>query len=191
MVVRVLPIPRTSYVPTAARINHLNSQSAPLEAISLRGRHLGAQVDFNLHDGIDQTHVPAITGLAAQSDVCLVFVSLFLVEGWDRDHLRLDKEGEKLILLVAEHCEGKVVVVVHAGSQVLVEEWASDRLIVGTELKTSDRSPERRWCTLCILPWRVECEAQPRRLLTSPGQETGNAIADIMFGDINPSAKVR
>jgi beta-glucosidase len=78
-----------------------------------------------LHD--DPAHYPAISAIAAQSDVCLVFVSVFLVEGWDREHLRLDKEGEQLISVVEKGCAGNVVVVLHVGGQVIVEDWVSRR----------------------------------------------------------------
>lgn len=61
--------------------------------------------------------------IAHQSDICLVFVSLFLVEGWDRSHLKLDKSGEELIKNVEGSCAGKVVVVMHTGGQVIVEDW--------------------------------------------------------------------
>jgi beta-glucosidase len=53
----------------------------------------------------------------------LVFGSVFLVEGWDRDHLRLDHNGEELIKTVEKSCAGKVVVVLHTGGQVIVEDW--------------------------------------------------------------------
>lgn len=67
--------------------------------------------------------------VASQSEVCLVFVSLYLVENWDRDEhpgLRLDKDGEGMIKAVEQGCAGEVVVVMHIGGQVLVEDWVSD-----------------------------------------------------------------
>ena len=64
--------------------------------------------------------------IASQSEVCLVFVSLFLVENWDREHLRLDKGGEELIKVVERGCAGKVVVVMHTGGQVIMEDWVSE-----------------------------------------------------------------
>jgi beta-glucosidase len=96
-----------------------------MEAISLRARKEHIRVDQVLHD--DPAHYPAISAIAAQSDVCLVFVSVFLVEGWDREHLRLDKEGEQLISVVEKGCAGNVVVVLHVGGQVIVEDWVSRR----------------------------------------------------------------
>jgi beta-glucosidase len=47
------------------------------------------------------------------------------VEGWDRQHLKLDNEGEELIKAVEKGCAGKVVVVMHAGGQVIVEDWVN------------------------------------------------------------------
>jgi beta-glucosidase len=67
--------------------------------------------------------------VARQSEVCLVFVSVFLVENWDRDGgdkaLRLDRDGEEMIKRVESACAGQVVVVMHIGGQVVVEDWAS------------------------------------------------------------------
>lgn len=60
-----------------------------------------------------------------------MFVSLFLVEGWDREHLRLDKDGEELIKTVEASCAGKVIVVLHTGGQVVVEDWIDLPKIAG------------------------------------------------------------
>ncbi|OCF44035.1 hypothetical protein I317_02143 [Kwoniella heveanensis CBS 569] len=97
--------------------------AAPIEAISWRARQERIRVDQVLHD--DSAHYGAMSWVAYQSEVCIVFVSLFLVEGWDREHLRLDKEGEELIKHVEKHCSGEVVVVLHAGGQLIVEDWVS------------------------------------------------------------------
>ncbi|EIW68265.1 hypothetical protein TREMEDRAFT_69280 [Tremella mesenterica DSM 1558] len=95
--------------------------AAPLEAISLRARREGARVDYVLQD--DPAHFGAMSWIASQSEVCLVFVSLFLVESWDRENLRLDKGGEELIKHVEGSCAGEVVVVLHIGGQVVMEDW--------------------------------------------------------------------
>ncbi|WWD19167.1 hypothetical protein CI109_103625 [Kwoniella shandongensis] len=132
--------------------------AAPLEAITLRARQNGIRVDHVLHD--DPAHFDAIGWVAYQSEVCLVFVSVFLVEGWDRQHLRLDKGGEELIKRVEGSCSGEVVVVLHTGGQVLIEDWINLPKI-GAVLFAG-----------------------------YPGQETGNAIVDVLWGDVNPSAKL-
>jgi hypothetical protein len=97
-----------------------------MEAISLRARSEGIRIDTVLQD--DPAHFTAMGYVASQSDVCLVFVSLFLVENWDRDEqpgLRLDKGGEEMINAVEKRCAGQVVVVMHIGGQVVVEDWVS------------------------------------------------------------------
>jgi len=102
------------------------AQSAPLEAISIRARREGIRVDHVLHD--DSAHYPAINSIARQSEVCIVFVSLFLVEAWDRTDLRLDRGGEELIKVVEKGCAGQVVVVMHIGGQVIMEDWVGHQL---------------------------------------------------------------
>ncbi|RXK42426.1 hypothetical protein M231_00416 [Tremella mesenterica] len=133
--------------------------AAPLEAISLRARREGARVDYVAHD--DPAHFGAMSWIASQSEVCLVFVSLFLVESWDRENLRLDKGGEELIQHVEGSCAGEVVVVLHIGGQVVMEDWI-DLPNIGAVL---------------FAGYPV-------------GQETGNAIVDVLWGDVNPSAKL-
>ncbi|WVW85507.1 hypothetical protein I302_107545 [Kwoniella bestiolae CBS 10118] len=132
--------------------------AAPIEAISLKARQQGIRVDHVLQD--DPAHFGSIGWVAYQSEICLVFVSLFLVEGWDREHLRLDKRGEELIKHVEKNCAGEVVVVLHAGGQIIVEDWI-DLPKIGAVLFAG-----------------------------YPGQETGNALVDILWGDVNPSAKL-
>nr|XP_018261591.1 uncharacterized protein I303_06029 [Kwoniella dejecticola CBS 10117]OBR83749.1 hypothetical protein I303_06029 [Kwoniella dejecticola CBS 10117] len=132
--------------------------AAPIEAMSLRARQSGIRVDHVLQN--DPAHYGSMAWIAYQSEVCLVFVSLFLVEGWDREHLRLDKKGEDLIKHVEKNCAGEVVVVMHAGGQVIVEDWI-DLPKIGAVLFAG-----------------------------YPGQETGNALVDILWGDVNPSAKL-
>ena len=100
-----------------------------MEALSIRARKERIRVDHVLKD--DPAHYQAMRYIAHQSELCLVFVSLFLVEGWDREHLKLDKEGEKLVKVVEANCAGKVVVVLHTGGQVIVEDWIDLPKIAG------------------------------------------------------------
>lgn len=130
----------------------------PIEAISRRGRQKGMRVDHVLRD--DKEHYPAIANVARTVEVCLVFVSVFLVEGADRTTLRLDNDGEELIKHVADKCAGDVVVVIHSGGPVVMEDWIELPRIKGVV-----------WAGY-------------------PGQESGNAIANILFGDVNPSGKM-
>lgn len=95
----------------------------PIEALSIRGRQMGLRVDQVLRD--DPAQYPVIDKLARSVQMCVVSVSVFLVEGWDRDDLKLDNNGEELIKRVADQCAGDVIVVIHAGGQVIMEDWVS------------------------------------------------------------------
>jgi beta-glucosidase len=74
-----------------------------------------------LHD--DPVHYNEMHWVASQSEVCIVFGSLFLKEAEDRSHLRLDHDGEEMIKVVEKSCGGRVVVVLHVGGQVVIEDW--------------------------------------------------------------------
>ncbi|KAL1413642.1 hypothetical protein Q8F55_001420 [Vanrija albida] len=130
----------------------------PIEAISRRGRESGMRVDHVLRD--EKEFYGTIGNVAIASEVCLVFVSVFQYESWDRSTLRLDRDGEELIKHVEKKCAGDVVVVIHSGGQVLVEDWIDLPKIKGVIFAGY------------------------------PGQETGNALANVLWGDVNPSAKL-
>lgn len=106
-----------------AWISSTDYQAAPIEAISLRARQESIRVDHVLHD--DQVHHGEMQWVASQSEVCIVFGSLFLKENEDRSHLRLDHDGEEMIKVVEKNCGGEVVVVLHVGGQVVMEDWVS------------------------------------------------------------------
>ncbi|KAK7528475.1 beta-glucosidase 1 precursor [Phyllosticta citriasiana] len=107
-----------------------------------------------------------------QQDMCLVFINSDAGEGFlswedvkgDRNDLYSQKGGDELIKSVSAHCgpDGKspVIVVVHAVGPVIVENWID--------------LPNVKSVLLAHLP----------------GQESGNAIADILFGDENPSGRL-
>ncbi|KAH8753831.1 glycosyl hydrolase family 3 N terminal domain-containing protein [Diaporthe sp. PMI_573] len=101
-------------------------------------------------------------------DVCIVFGNADAGEGFvrwenvagDRPDLFLQKGADDLIVKVAEGCgggAGEVLVVVHAVGPVIMEKWID-------------------------LP-----NIKAVLLANLPGQESGNALADIIFGDENPS----
>ncbi|WP_220195219.1 beta-glucosidase [Ktedonospora formicarum] len=97
--------------------------------------------------------------LAAQSEVALVFVGLsgeWESEGFDRAHMELPGEQNKLIARIAD-VNPKTVVVLSSGSAL-------------------------------AMPWLEQVAAVVQAWY--PGQECGNAIADILFGDVNPSGKL-
>ncbi|KAF4977674.1 hypothetical protein FZEAL_5839 [Fusarium zealandicum] len=106
-----------------------------------------------------------------EQDVCLVFANSDAGEGYlswsnvrgDRNDLFLQKGGDALVMEVADHCgggTGTTIVIIHAVGPVVVEKWINHPRIKG------------------VLAANL------------PGEESGNAIASIIFGDDNPSGKL-
>lgn len=104
-------------------------------------------------------------------DTCLVFVNSDAGEGYlrwesvngDRNDLNLQKGGDALIEYVAKNCgggKGRTIVVIHAVGPVVVEKWID------------------------------MAEVKAVIAANLPGQESGNAITSIIFGDVNPSGKL-
>ena len=104
-------------------------------------------------------------------DVCIVFANADSGEGYlasggihgDRNDLFLQNSGDDLILSVADGCgggSGSTVVVVHNVGPVILEKWIDH--------------PSIKSVIIANLP----------------GQESGNAIADIILGVVNPSGKL-
>ncbi|OPB41313.1 GH3 beta-glucosidase [Trichoderma guizhouense] len=109
--------------------------------------------------------------IVQNQDICLVFINSDSGEGYrtwdsvhaDRPDLKAQKGGEVLVTEVAKNCgggSGTTIVVIHAVGPVTVDPWI--------DLPTI------------------------KALLTAnlPGQESGNAIASIIFGEENPSGKL-
>lgn len=116
------------------------------------------------------TNAPAFTSDASilDHDVCIVFANADAGEGFvrwesvagDRPDLFLQKGGDDLITKVAKGCGGgvgEVLVVIHSVGPVVMENWI--------DLPT----------VKAVL------------LANLPGEESGNALADIIFGDESPS----
>ncbi|OAA70341.1 Glycoside hydrolase, family 3 [Cordyceps fumosorosea ARSEF 2679] len=104
-------------------------------------------------------------------EVCIVFANADGGEGYlkwtsvagDRNDLFLQKEGDDFIIAVAEGCgggKGKTIVVIHSVGPVVMERWIEHP---GIE---------------AVLYANL------------PGQESGNALLDIVFGHVSPSGKL-
>lgn len=81
----------------------------------------------------------------------------------DRNDLNLQKNGDKLIEGVAKGCgkgNGNVIVVIHSVGPVILEKFID-------------------------LP-----NVKAVLLANLPGQESGNALVDVIFGDVNPSGRL-
>ncbi|KAL9084086.1 MAG: hypothetical protein Q9165_008224 [Trypethelium subeluteriae] len=115
-------------------------------------------------------NLPSPSVLAHQN-LCLVFANSDGGEGYiasgnikgDRNDLGLQKGGDRLVKHVADHCgrgEAAVVVVIHAVGPVIVEPWIDHPAVKGVILAHL------------------------------PSQESGSSLADILFGDVNPSGRL-
>ncbi|KKY15554.1 putative glycoside hydrolase family 3 protein [Phaeomoniella chlamydospora] len=104
-------------------------------------------------------------------DICIVFANADAGEGFrsvgsvhgDRNDLDLQKGGDALIRTVAKGCgngNGKVIAVIHAVGPVILENFIDE--------------PSVKAVLLANLP----------------GEESGNALVDVMFGDIDASGRL-
>ena len=145
----------------------------PEEALTREFRKEYVQVNVSPGNTVEMGNVTK----PEDQDLCIVFVSSDGGEGFaswegikgDRNDLKLQKEGDKLISDVAGSCgrnrannrattsPGKTIVVIHSVGPVILESFIEDRNI-GAVL-----------------------------FANLPGQESGNALADVLFGRINPS----
>ncbi|EAT85191.1 hypothetical protein HBI56_074000 [Parastagonospora nodorum] len=118
-----------------------------------------------------ENKLPSQKEILQEQDLCIVFANADAGEGYlhyegirgDRNDLYLQKGGDKLIQDVAKDCGegmGDVVVVIHAVGPVIMENFAD------------------------IMNVRAIV------LANLPGTESGNAIVDILFGDVNPSGRL-
>jgi beta-glucosidase-like glycosyl hydrolase len=129
-------------------------------------------------DKVDVTDYPTndppfktTPAILKDQDICIVFANSDSGEGFigwngirgDRNDLFLQKGGDDLIIKVADGCgdgKGNTIVVMHAVGPVVVEKWIDH--------------PNIKAVVMANLP----------------GQESGNAITDILLGNVNPSGKL-
>jgi beta-glucosidase len=118
-----------------------------------------------------ENKLPSQKEILEDQDLCIVFANADAGEGYehyesirgDRNDLYLQKGGDKLIQDVAKGCGegmGDVVVVIHAVGPVILENFV-DLMNVKAVVYAN-----------------------------LPGTESGNAIVDILFGDVNPSGRL-
>lgn len=112
--------------------------------------------------------LPREKQILEDQDLCIVFANADAGEGYtkwsnirgDRNDLYLQKKGDKLVQDVAKGCgkgQGDVVVVIHTVGPVILENFID--------------LPTVKAVLIAHLP----------------GQESGNSLVDILFGDVNPS----
>lgn len=136
---------------------------------------LEAKFDFN---SVYMTHflsnnppIKTSPSILADQDLCIVFINSIGGEGFiasdgirgDRNDLYAQKDGDKLAQTVATGCgrgSGKTIVVLHAIGPVVLERWAD---LPGVK---------------AII------------LANLPGEESGNALVDVLFGDVDASGRL-
>ena len=118
-----------------------------------------------------ENKLPSQKEILVDQDLCIVFANADAGEGYehygnirgDRNDLYLQKGADKLIQDVAKGCGegmGDVVVVIHSVGPVVMENFAD------------------------IMNVRAIV------LANLPGTESGNALVDVLFGDVNPSGRL-
>jgi len=123
--------------------------SSPLKAIAAEAP--GARVDYA--NGADPA---AAAALAKGADVAIVFVTQWLMEGYDAQDLTLPDHQDALIAAVAA-ANPHTIVVLETGDPVL-------------------------------MPWLDQISAVMEAWY--PGARGGEAIANILFGEVNPSGRL-
>jgi beta-glucosidase len=109
----------------------------------------------------------AAAQLAKDVDVAIVFVASFAHEGTDRESLSFDADMLGTCQFAAPGQDSLVSVIAGTGTTTVVAMTAPGAVLT---------------------PWRDEVSAILHGFI--PGQEYGYGIADILFGKINPSAKL-
>ncbi|KAI0669069.1 glycoside hydrolase superfamily [Trametes maxima] len=138
---------------------------SPLEAIQARARHdsSGSQISWFL----DNWDLAGAAATALGQDVALVFVNAqsgegyITVDGNEGDRKNLTLWGNADALVAAvAGANPNTVVVVHSVGPAIVEPWIENPNVTAV-----------LWASL-------------------PGQESGNAIVDVLYGDVNPSGRL-
>ncbi|KAJ5972930.1 Glycoside hydrolase superfamily [Penicillium vulpinum] len=137
---------------------------SPWEAL----QHAWSKDSVDVKAYLTNTVVPQDLG---EQDLCLAFVNADGGEGYiradgidsDRNDLFLQKNGTQLVEVVAKHCgggQGKTVVIVHSIGPVVMETWID---LPGVHAVV---------------------------YANLPGQESGNALVDVLFGDVDASGRL-
>ena len=120
---------------------------------------------------LDSNSIPTQSNSLLDQDLCMVFANSDSGEGFeawsgvrgDRNDLNLQKGGDALVLSVVKGCGGgssPTIVVVHAVGPVDLESWIDEPNVKGVILANL------------------------------PGQESGNALASVIFGDMDASGRL-
>jgi hypothetical protein len=143
--------------------------SNPLDGIKQQAGD-GAVVTFN-----DGTDIDAAAAAAAAADYAIVFVGTLSHEGGDRASLSLDDGCDPTMRNIGTQCRGnndKQNALVAA-----VAKAAGAKTVVVASVPGA-----------IVLPWVHDVAAVLTNFLA--GQQCGNAIADVLYGAVNPSGRL-
>lgn len=140
----------------------------PFEALKDAFHRDSVQIDSHLSNTVP---LKGSTALLHDKDLCFAFVNSDSGEGYlswkairgDRNDLYLQKDGEKLVRQLAEGCgggSGDTIVIVHAVGPVVLERWID---LPGVKAVV---------------------------LANLPGEESGDALVDVLFGEIDASGRL-
>lgn len=129
----------------------------------------GAEVSFN-----NGTDIAAAVELASSADVAIIFVATLSQEGRDRDSLSLDDGCVVNEREYNDQCKGNGD---RQNELVAAVAAANPKTVVVASVPGA-----------VLMPWSGDVAA----ILTNfmPGQQAGFAIADVLFGVVNPSGKL-
>ncbi|KAL2788242.1 beta-glucosidase G [Aspergillus keveii] len=130
---------------------------SPLEA--LRARAASSNHSMSIQYVTDNSVVANadFSGIYPFPDVCLVFLKTYAAETIDRTSFEADWNSTAVVNSVASYCPSRKTVVVTHSAGINTMPWADNPNVTA------------------ILAAHY------------PGQEAGNSIVDILFGDVNPS----
>jgi beta-glucosidase len=142
--------------------------ATPLEGLRAK---MGPGAKLSFSNGTD---IAAAAALAASHEVAIVFAATLSSEGYDRASLSLDDGCPADPPVGRPACDGNTN---RQNALISAVARANKRTVVVLSVPGA-----------VLTPWREEVAAVLVNFM--PGQQAGNAIADVLFGDVNPSARL-
>jgi beta-glucosidase len=128
---------------------------SPLEAIKTKSRQIGARVQY-----VANNTAIALNEISMYPtpDVCLLFLTGFASEGFDRPSMLADGNSTSIVQGITGICNNTVVIVNGPG--------------------------------VVAMPWADHTNVKAILTAHYPGQEIGNSIVDVLWGDSEPSGRL-
>ncbi|CEN60534.1 hypothetical protein ASPCAL02970 [Aspergillus calidoustus] len=133
---------------------------SPLDALRTRAASSNSSISVQYVTDNSVVANADFSGIYPFPDVCLVFLKTYAAETIDRVSFDADWNSTAVVNAVASYCPSKKTVVVTHSAGINTMPWADNPNVTA------------------ILAAHY------------PGQEAGNSIVDILFGDVNPSGRL-